>query len=199
MGIELNRKHKQVQNYWIFRRHFMSSAPDSLFKPPPIVKCISRNNCLGVGKKIHVPDLVCPDCLQRHDPQQLRIWAKNNTSVISLINEEASRKQISKRNLEARGRYFCAFEDPDFQHCRWRLLDLNLRGTRLNCSTVRRKGTACSKCWRRHLRKIGIVQYFTPTGLCHQEADRIVTGSVTLEEKDEEDEDDVEGYNVVLS
>jgi hypothetical protein len=177
----------------------MSSAPDSLFKSPPIVKCISRNNCLGIGKKIHVPDLVCPDCLLRHDPQQLRIWAKNNISAISLINEEAFQKQNFKRNLETRGRYYCAFEDPDFQHCRWRLLDLNLRGTRLDCSIVRRKGTACSRCWRRRLRKIGILQYFTPSGLCHEEPDKVVTVSVALKKKDEEEEDDVEGYNVLLS
>jgi hypothetical protein len=176
----------------------MSSASDSSFKSPPIVRCISGNHCLGIGKKIHVPDLVCFDCLQRHDPQQLRIWANNNTAVVALINDETFRKQISKRNIEAHGRCFCAFEDPDFQHCRWRLLDLNLRGTRLNCPTVRRKGTACPKCWRRHLRKIGIVQYFTPTGLCHEEADKVVTGSVAVQERNEEDDDDFEGYNVIL-
>ena len=176
----------------------MSSASESPFKPPPIVKCISGNNCLGVGKKIYAPDLVCTDCLQRHDPQQLRIWANSNTGALSLINEETSRKQLSKRNIEARGRYLCAFEDPDFQHCRWRLLDLNLRGTRLNCSSVRKKGRACSKCWRRHLRRIGIVPYFTPTGLCHEEADKVVTESAASEGRGEEEDDDVEGYNLVF-
>jgi hypothetical protein len=174
----------------------MSSA--SPFSAPPIVKCISGNNCLGIGKKLHAPDLVCSNCLQRHNPQQLRIWANSNPGTISLINEESSRKQLSKRNIEACGRYLCAFEDPEFLHCRWRLLDLNIRGTRLNCSSVRRKRTACSKCWRRRLRKIGIVPYFTLTGLCLEEADRVLTESAASEERGEEEDDDVEGYNLVL-
>ncbi|EDU49130.1 conserved hypothetical protein [Pyrenophora tritici-repentis Pt-1C-BFP] len=155
--------------------HSMSSASESPFKPPPIVECVSGTHCLGIGKKVYVPHRVCSDCLQRHDPQQLRIWANSNPAALLLINEETARKHVLKRNIEARGRYLCAFEDPDYQLCRWRLLDLNLRGTRLDCPSVRRKGTACSKCWRKRLRKISVVQHFTPAGLCHDEADRVVT------------------------
>ncbi|KAL6153357.1 hypothetical protein ACJQWK_11394 [Exserohilum turcicum] len=176
----------------------MSSASDSPFKPPPIVECTSGPHCLGIGKKVHVPHRVCPDCLQRHDPQQLRVWAHSNPGAILSINEETARKHVLKRNIEARGRFLCAFEDPDFQHCRWRLLDLNLRGTRLDCPSVRRKGTACTKCWRRRLRKIKILQHFTPTGLCHEEADKIVTRSASPEDGSEGSDDDVEGYNVLL-
>ncbi|PZD39605.1 hypothetical protein A1F97_05750 [Pyrenophora tritici-repentis] len=117
----------------------MSSASESPFKPPPIVECVSGTHCLGIGKKVYVPHRVCSDCLQRHDPQQLRIWANSNPAALLLINEETARKHVLKRNIEARGRYLCAFEDPDYQLCRWRLLDLNLRGTRLDCPSVRRK------------------------------------------------------------
>lgn len=177
----------------------MSSATETTFKPPPIIECIAEHNCIGVGKKVHVPHHVCPDCLQRHDPQQLRIWAKHNASALSLINDEASRKHILKQNIEARSRYFCAFEDPDFQHCRWRLFDLNLRGTRLDCRYVRLKGTACSKCWTRCPQRIGIFQYFTPTGVCHEVAESGKTTSVILEEGIEAGNDDVEGYNEILS
>jgi hypothetical protein len=178
----------------------MALVSDSPFKSPPIVECISRNHCLGIGKKTYVPHRVCRDCLRRHDPQQLRIWAKNNTTAVSIIDEETNRKQIVKRNIEARSRYLCAFEDPDYQHCRWRRLDLNLRGTRPDCPTVQRKGVACWKCWRGHLRKIKIVQYFTPTGLCHEVAglDKVVTGSEGSGEDCEGGDDDVEGYNLVL-
>ncbi len=175
----------------------MASASESPFKPPPIVECISRSHCLGIGRKIYVPDRICAACLQRHDPQQLRIWADANTAALLLVNEETLRKHVLKRNIEARGRYLCAFEDPDFQHCRWRLHDLNLRGTRLDCSSVRKKGTACSKCWSRRLQKIRIAQHFTPTGLCHEEADKLVTRSAGSEEDIEGEDDDVEGYNVL--
>ena len=55
---------------------------------------------------------------------------------------------------------------------------------------------ACASCWKRHLQKIGIVQYFTPSGLCHEEADKVVLSrSVELEDKED---DDVEGYNEIL-
>ncbi|CAE7026232.1 hypothetical protein PTTW11_04038 [Pyrenophora teres f. teres] len=198
--VELNAKqHRGSPRYCAPGHHSMSSASESPFKPPPIVECVSGTHCLGIGKKIHVPHRVCSDCLQRHDPQQLRIWAISNTAALLLINEETARKHVLKRNIEARGRHLCAFEDPDFQHCRWRLLDLNLRGTRLDCPSVRRKGTACAKCWRRRLRKIGIVQHFTPAGLCHEEADRVATSLEGSEESSEGSDDDVEGYNVLLA
>ncbi|PZD28670.1 hypothetical protein A1F96_05731 [Pyrenophora tritici-repentis] len=93
----------------------MSSASESPFKPPPIVECVSGTHCLGIGKKVYVPHRVCSDCLQRHDPQQLRIWANSNPAALLLINEETARKHVLKRNIEARGRYLCAFEDPDYQ------------------------------------------------------------------------------------
>jgi hypothetical protein len=178
----------------------MSGVPDSVFKPPPIVECIVQGHCLGFGRKIHCPDKVCNSCLKRHDFQQLRSWARNNATALELVEAEVLRKQELKQNIEAHGRYLCAFEDPDYQYCRWRQCDLNLRGTRLNCGSVRRKGRACSRCWRRRLRKIGIVQYFTPTGLCHEESDKIVTAPETAaeEESEDEDDDDVEGYNLVL-
>lgn len=177
----------------------MTSFPESPFKPPPIVQCLCQSHCVGIGKKVYDQNLVCPDCLKRHDLQQLRIWARDNTTATLLINVESSRKQVLKHNIEARGRYLCAFEDPDFEHSRWRLSDLNLRGTRLNCRTVRRKGTACARCWSRHLQKIEIVQYFTPIGLCHEEADKVVVKSEEAEEGIEGEEDDVEGYNMVSS
>ncbi|KAH8627348.1 hypothetical protein IG631_17116 [Alternaria alternata] len=177
----------------------MASAFESPFKPPPIVECISGSHCLGIGKKIHNTDRVCADCLQQHDPQQLRVWTNPNTAASLLVDEEATRKQVLKRNIEARGRYLCAFEDPDFQHCRWRLYDLNLRGTRLDCPSVRKKGAACSRCWRRRLRKIRIAQYFTPTGLCHEEANKLVIRSAGSEEGSEGSDDDVEGYNTITS
>ena len=104
-----------------------------------------------------------------------------------------------KRSLEARGRFLCAFEDPDFQGRRWRLRDLNLRRYRLKCGFVRRKGAACAKCWNGHLQKVRIVQYFTPTGLCHEEADKVVTKLEGAEERINGGEDDAEGYNVILS
>ncbi|KAF2689688.1 hypothetical protein K458DRAFT_131110 [Lentithecium fluviatile CBS 122367] len=177
----------------------MSLPTTPAFKPPPVVECMSREHCLGFGKKIYVPNVVCSSCLKRHDPQQLREWAQGNSSALHILDEEFAQKQQTKRNLEARGRYLCAFEDPDYTHCRWRRRDLNLRGTRMDCGIVRRKGTACVKCWRRHLHKIGIVQYFTPMGLCHEEADKAAEASKSKDdavEDDEDDEDDdVEGYN----
>lgn len=174
----------------------MPFAAGVQFRPPPIVECISQGNCLGIGRKVFNPQQVCANCLTRHDPQQLRTWARNSRTALALIDQELCRKQVVKQNIEAHGRYLCAFEDPDFQYCRWRQSDLNLRGTRLSCKVVRRKGTACTRCWRRHLHKIGIVQYFTPSGLCHEEADKIV--SLRLVGLEEEEDDDVEGYNEIL-
>lgn len=168
------------------------------FRPPPIVECILQGNCLGIGRKVFNPHQICTNCLTRHDPQQLRTWVNNGRTALALIEEEVHRKQTLKRNLEAHGRYLCAFEDPDFQYCRWRRPDLNLRGSRLTCKVVRRKGSACTRCWKRHLRKIAIVQYFTPTGLCHEEADKVVSSRLAGLEEDEED-DDVEGYNEILN
>lgn len=178
------------------RRHLMSSSGRVHFRPPPIVECISQGSCLGIGRKVFNRREICTNCLTRHDPQQLRILAKNNRAALALIDEEVRRKYTVKYNIEAHGRFLCAFEDPHFQYCRWRLRDLNLRGTRLTCNIVGRKGAACARCWRRYLQKIGIVQYFTPCGLCHEEADKIVSSrSVGLEEED----DDVEGYNEILT
>ena len=61
------------------------------------------------------------------------------------------------------------------------------------------------KCWKRHLQKVGIVQYFTPMGLCHEEADKAtdvsgVEGSTARhgKSKDDDDDDDVEGYDLLL-
>ncbi|KAH8730365.1 hypothetical protein GQ44DRAFT_814270 [Phaeosphaeriaceae sp. PMI808] len=153
----------------------MSTSSEPIFKAPPIVECNTRRHCLGVGKKVHNSDKVCSNCLKRYDPQQLRVWANGSLAALTLVEEEVLRKQYNKQNLENHGRYLCAFEDPDFQYCRWRQIDLNLRGSRLHCSTVRRKGKACKRCWRRHLQKFQIVQYFTPTGVCHEESDRSVT------------------------
>lgn len=187
----------------------MSVSAASAFKPPPVVECLSREHCLGFGQKVYVANRICNACLRRHDPQQLREWANGNRDAISILDEEYARKQNAKRNLEARGRFFCAFEDPDYMHCRWRRSDLNLRGTRINCSMVRRKGMACGKCWKRHLQKFGIVQHFTPLGLCHEEADKATESlsaahSIVADEEsfneddDDDDDDDVEGYNTLL-
>ena len=175
----------------------MSSAAEVLFKPPPIVECTSQGSCLGIGRKVFNPHRICANCLARHDPQQLRTWASNSRTALSLIDGEVYRKQIVKQNIESHGRYLCAFEDPDFQHCRWRRGDLNLRGIRLSCKVVHRKGAACARCWIRHLQKIGIVQYFTPSGLCHEEADK-AAWSRSVGSEEEEDDDDVEGYNEIL-
>lgn len=174
----------------------MSPAIGVYFRPPPIVECISQGSCLGIGRKVFNPHKICTICLIRHDPQQLRTWASNSLASLSLVDDEVRRKHIVQQNIETRGRYLCAFEDPDYQHCRWRRRDLNLRGTRLTCKVVRKKGAACAQCWRRHLQKIGIVQYFTPSGLCHEEADKFVSSRL-IGLGDEED-DDVEGYNEIL-
>lgn len=176
----------------------MTSRSESPFKPPPVVTCLCQDHCLGIGKKVHNPNQVCSDCLTRHDPQQLRAWANNDAAALALIDEEVSRKQVLKDNIEAHGQFLCAFEDPDFQHCRWRQSDLNLRGTRLNCGSVRTKGAACGKCWNRHLQKIEIVQYFTPTGHCHDKSEQSVVRVQGPADATEEVDDDWEGYNVVL-
>ncbi|KAF1946368.1 hypothetical protein EJ02DRAFT_336403, partial [Clathrospora elynae] len=101
---------------------------------PPTVACITRNPYLSIGKKVYIPHRVCTDCLQRHDPQQIRIWANNNTTSVSLIKEEIPQKQALKRSIEAQGRYL--FEDPDYQYCRRRLLDLSLCGTQFDCTSA---------------------------------------------------------------
>lgn len=176
----------------------MSAVSEPIFKPPPIIECISQARCLGIGKKIHRPDKVCISCLKRYDPQQLRVRANGNPSALSLIEEEVNRKHETRRNIEAHSRYLCAFEDPTYQHCRWRESDLNLRGTRLDCTTVRRRGQACKRCWKRYLRKIGIVQHFTPTGLCHEESDKTVTRPEGTGKGTEGGDDDVEGYDFVF-
>lgn len=170
----------------------MFSSSETPFKPPPVVECTLQENCLGFGKKLHVLDKICADCLKRHDPQQLREWVAHNASALSLIEEESSRKQQVKRNIEARGRYLCAFEDPDYEHCRWRRPDLNLRGTRADCGVVKRKGSACEKCWRHYLHKIDIVQYFTPLGRCHEEADKAAPEAQEVEATDEEEDEEPE-------
>jgi hypothetical protein len=181
----------------------MTPPSSSGFKLPPVVECMSREHCLGFGKKVYVADKICDVCLRRHDPQQLREWAYANTRALSVLDEEFSKKQERKRNLEAHGRYLCAFEDPDYTHCRWRRYDLNLRGTRTDCGVVRRKGTACISCWKRHLQKVGIVQYFTPMGLCHEEADKMNEAlreeeSAAKDEEHNDDDEDVEGYDLLL-
>jgi hypothetical protein len=182
-----------------FRRYFMSAASPPIFKPPPIVECIAEGYCLGTGKKVYHPEKVCETCLNRYDCQQLRKWASLNTLALAIIEEEYNRRQIRKDNIESHNCYLCAFEDPDFEHCRWRQLDFNLRGIRLDCKTVRHKGKACSKCWGRRIRKIGVLQYFTPTALCHEELERAVTRSEdTGGGAEEEEDDDVEGYNIVF-
>jgi hypothetical protein len=160
----------------------MSNSTMSSYKLPPIIQCISPEHCLSIGKKVHTPGKICDVCLKRYDLQQLREWAHEDPTALSILDEEFARRQEAKGNIEARGRYLCAFEDPDYTHCRWRQHDVNLRGTRTDCGVVRRKGSACVKCWRRHLQKIGIVQYFTPWGLCHEEADK---ASETMKGKEE--------------
>ncbi|PSN61214.1 hypothetical protein BS50DRAFT_156352 [Corynespora cassiicola Philippines] len=175
----------------------MSSSPDS-FKLPPAVVCIAGSHCLGFGKKVYSPSKVCIECLKRYDPQQLRAWANNNADALARIEAEVSRKEITKQNIEAHGRFLCAFEDPDYQFCRWRRSDLNLRGTRVTCNVVKRKGTACDKCWKGHLQKIDIVQYFTPTGMCHEEADKVATKSQPADNEGDDDDDDIEGYGTLL-
>jgi hypothetical protein len=177
----------------------MTSSESPQFKLPPVTKCISRDLCLGFGKKVYKPDKICSQCLLRHDPQQLKTMADNNLDALAIIEGEVARKQVLKRNMEEHNRFLCAFEDPDYLDSQWRRADFNLRGTRLTCSAVRRKGMACGKCWGRHLQKIGIVQYFTPTGMCHEEADKIALRTETSEMIGEDDEEDVEGYNLVLS
>jgi hypothetical protein len=177
----------------------LASAPN--FKPPPTVECIAQAYCLGIGKKIHNPAKVCSSCLERYDCQQLRSWAYNNTAALALIEEAYYLKQTRKQNIELHNRYLCAFEDPDYDFCQWRHRDLNLRGTRLNCKTVRRKGKACDRCWRRRGRKIGVLQYFTPAKLCYEELEKAVTtlaGSEEETEQTEDEDDDVEGYNIVF-
>ncbi|XPS72274.1 hypothetical protein M3J09_004441 [Ascochyta lentis] len=175
----------------------MSSVIGIQFRPPPIVECISQGSCLGIGRKVFSPHHICNDCLTRHDPHQLRTRANISCTALCLIDEEIHRRQTVKQNIEAHGRYLCAFEDPDFQHCRWRRRDLNLRGSRLTCKVVRQKGAACTRCWRRRLQKISIIQYFTPSGLCHEEADKVV--SSRLVGLEDEEDDDVEGYNEILA
>ncbi|KAF2708505.1 hypothetical protein K504DRAFT_435059 [Pleomassaria siparia CBS 279.74] len=122
-----------------------TSASVSLFKPPPVVQCISRDSCLGLGKKVHVPNKICIECLTGHDPKQLQIWANENVEALDTIEEEVARKQMSKRNMESHGRFLCAFEDPDYLDSRWRRSDLNLRGVGVSCASVKRKGMACRK------------------------------------------------------
>jgi hypothetical protein len=177
----------------------MTSADPLQFKLPPITECISRDLCLGFGKKVHSLNKICTECLLRHEPQQLRILANDNVDALAIIDKEIARKQVLKQNTEAHNRFLCAFEDPDYIHYRWRRRDLNLRGTRLSCSVVRRKGMACEKCWRHHLQRIGIVQYFTPTGMCHEEADKIVLQTTSSESIENDDDEDVEGYNIIAS
>ena len=182
----------------------MTTAGPSGFKAPPVVECMSREHCLGFGKKVYAADMICDACLRRHDPQRLREWAQANRNALAILDEAFFRKVETRRNLEARGRYLCAFEDPDYTHCRWRQYDLNLRGTRTDCGVVRRKGMACMRCWKRHLQKVEIVQYFTPMGLCHEEVDRINEvakgeGSAAKdEENDDDDDEDVEGYHQLV-
>ncbi|KAF2185230.1 hypothetical protein K469DRAFT_164749 [Zopfia rhizophila CBS 207.26] len=176
----------------------MESPSGPAFKPPPTVECVSRNQCVGMGKKVYTPNKVCTECLKRHDPAQLRIWANGNEEALNFIEQEVNNKRVMKENVESHGRFLCAFEDLDYHDCRWRLEDLNLRGTRLNCSFVRNKGMACEKCWSRHLLHIRIVQYFTPAGLCYEEADKAVLRSNDATEGGD-DNDDVEGYNIILS
>lgn len=178
----------------------MSTASHIDFKPPPIVSCIAQGHCLGIGRKVHCPDKICIACLKRYDCRQLRTWAHNNASALALVEEEYAIRQYRKQNTESCGHYLCCFEDPDFEDCRWRYRDLNLRGTRLNCKTVRQKGKACKKCWNRRERRFNVVQYFTPTALCHEELERSLTVSEDAGDgEEEEDDDDVEGYNTVLA
>ena len=177
----------------------MTSTESPQFKLPPVTECISRDLCLGFGKKVHSSDKICKACLLRHDPQQLRTLANDNVDALAIVEKEIARKQVLKENTEGHNRFLCAFEDPDYIHCRWRRQDLNLRGTRLTCSVVRRKGMACEKCWRRHLQRIGIVQYFTPTGMCHEEADKTVLQTRGSESMENDDDEDVEGYNIIAS
>ncbi|KAF2105366.1 hypothetical protein BDV96DRAFT_476721, partial [Lophiotrema nucula] len=120
------------------------STSEASFKPPPVVECVSREVCLGIGKKIYSAEKVCSECLRCHDPEQLRCLADGNDQALAAIAEEVSWKQQIKANLESHDRFLCAFEDPDYELCRWRQKDLNLRGNRTNCSIVKRKGTACS-------------------------------------------------------
>ncbi|KAF2866171.1 hypothetical protein BDV95DRAFT_612038 [Massariosphaeria phaeospora] len=180
----------------------MASTSESSFKPPPVVECVSQSHCLSFGMKVYVANKICAHCLKSHDLQQLRAWANDNVEALALIEEELGRKHTAKRNLEAHGRYLCAFEDPDFEHCRWRQSDLNLRDARRTCLVVRRKGLACGRCWENHLKKIAVVQYFTPWGLCHEEGDRVVAKTKEGDGAAKEGEDeygDLEGYDESLS
>jgi hypothetical protein len=174
----------------------MSLASAPCFKLPPTVECIAQAYCLGIGKKIYNRAKVCSSCLERYDCQQLRLWAYNDPDALTLIDDEYLSKQRRKQNVEAHNRYLCAFEDPDFELCPWRHRDSNLRGTRLNCKIVQRKGKACGKCWKRRGFKILVLQYFTPTQLCYEELERAVTTSYGPGEE-MGDDDDVEGYNIV--
>jgi hypothetical protein len=175
----------------------MSLASAPCFKLPPTVECIAQAYCLGIGKKIYNRAKVCSSCLERYDCQQLRLWAYNDPDALTLIDDEYLSKQRRKQNVEAHNRYLCAFEDPDFELCPWRHRDSNLRGTRLNCKIVQRKGKACGKCWKRRGFKILVLQYFTPTRLCYEELERAVTTSDGPGEETGEDDDEVEGYNIV--
>ncbi|KAF2005110.1 hypothetical protein P154DRAFT_353169 [Amniculicola lignicola CBS 123094] len=188
------------------RSSALNPPVDPAFTPPPTVNCLSQRHCLGFGKKVYAPDTICPDCLHRHDPQQLQLWADDNPIATAIINNKLARRQVEKTNVEKCGRFLCAFEDPDFWDRRWRLADINLRGMRTDCSFVRKKGEACTKCWSQHLKKIVVIMdYFTQMGFLRSEAvegaqDCIQGEGVNTDgkEDDDDDDDDVEGYNVIL-
>jgi len=54
------------------------------------------------------------------------------------------------------------------------------------------------RSWGRHLLKTGILQYFNPTGLCQEEAEKFVTRPTVSGGEVQQGEDDVDGYNVVF-
>ncbi|KAF2730029.1 hypothetical protein EJ04DRAFT_515532 [Polyplosphaeria fusca] len=178
------------------------------FKPPPTAECILNDDCLSFGKKTPTPGQICAECLRFYEIPQLQKWAAADNGALALIDAELSRRQQAKANIETSGKFLCAFEDPDFRNSPWRADEFNLRilrGRKADCGRVSRKGKACDPCWKQYLQKVAVVKYFDPTGMCHEQVDKMAAESskskaVENQSADADDDDDwgdVEGYDTI--
>jgi hypothetical protein len=130
-----------------------SSSSASEFKAPGSVECfVPAEYCKSQGRIVYKADKICKLCKMEQHIDKLKVFAGGNPTSEQLCeNLRELRKVERKAKADAASTLHpCAFDDPDFAHCKWQTPELNLRrvrGATGRCKRVSIKGNTCESCW----------------------------------------------------
>ncbi|KAF2016926.1 hypothetical protein BU24DRAFT_407018 [Aaosphaeria arxii CBS 175.79] len=205
-----------------------ASQHDPFCPPPNATLCalVNEARCRSRFALEFSPSEICQPCLAFYDSVQLERYVINHDpdqSVMEIITKKRDAAQKMKETVENKhNKFLCAFEDPDFDGCKWRDEDFNLKLMRKGgeCTLVAVKGKACNYCWPRWMETVGttfnITDYFDASGILRDddsesddsvEDEQIGTAAqgaeITVGDDQDvvpsvETEDDDLGYNIVL-